>query len=91
MNIEKLIEQLQQYKAEGVRTVQISDAYFGYDFNIRTLCVPNFDRPTELIFRPINRLPDHDGITRETGVMFQEQMRAPVPLLDVDETGHQTP
>ena len=71
MLIEDLIKNLQEFKAQGVRTVQISDAYFGYEFNLRTRSVPNCSLPTELILRPINRCPDADGITRETTGILQ--------------------
>jgi hypothetical protein len=72
MNIDTLIEQLQAFKARGARTVEVSDGYFGYEFNMRTRSVPNYSLPTELILRPIGYRPDWDGITRETSGILQE-------------------
>jgi hypothetical protein len=82
MTIDELVEQLKAFKAQGARTVQISDGYFGYDFNMRTLSVPNYSLPTELILRPINYRPDFDGITRETSGVLQES-RPGEPLLSL--------
>jgi hypothetical protein len=71
MDIQKLIDALEGWKRLGIETVQISDGYFGYEFNMRSCSVPNYSLPTELILRPINYRPDRDGVTRETSGMLQ--------------------
>jgi hypothetical protein len=71
MEIQKLIDALEMWKRVGVETVQVSDGYFGYEFNMRTRAVPNHSLPTELILRPINYRADADGVTRETSGVLQ--------------------
>lgn len=71
MEIQKLIDALEGWKRVGVETVQVSDGYFGYEFNMRTKSVPNYSLPTELILRPINYRPDSDGVIRETSGVLQ--------------------
>jgi hypothetical protein len=71
MEIQKLIDALEGWKRVGIETVHISDGYFGYEFNMRSVSVPNYDLPRELILRPINYRPDRDGVVRETSGVLQ--------------------
>lgn len=71
-SIDDVIALLQDFKVRGAYTVSITDGYFGHAFNARFEGVPNFDSPRHVILRPVNNLPDFDGITRETSGMLEK-------------------
>lgn len=54
MEIQAMIDLLQDYKARGARTVNISDGAWVYEFNHRFMSVPNYSAPSEVILRPVS-------------------------------------
>jgi hypothetical protein len=54
MKIQDMIDLLEDFKARGARTVDISDGAWSYEFNARFRSVPNYSAPHELILRPVS-------------------------------------
>jgi len=55
MKIEELIRQLQSQQATGVKDVEISDGYWGYEFEAYAPSVGQYNAVRRLILRPFGK------------------------------------